>query len=53
MAVFKANQEAGLENCFLFHCQTEQDCPLMKAQDNVNTYDIYKGTASQQAASSS
>lgn len=45
MAVFKANQEAGLENCFLFHCQTEQDCPLMKALDNVNTYDIYKGTA--------
>lgn len=44
MAVFKASKEGGLENCFLFHCPTEQDCPL-KAQEGVNTYDIYKGSA--------
>lgn len=44
MAVFNANKHAGEENCFLFHCQTEQDCPLTKAQDGINTYDIYKGT---------
>ncbi|GLD68761.1 MANSC domain-containing protein 1 [Lates japonicus] len=43
MAVFNANKHAGDDNCFLFHCQTEQDCPLMKAQDGINTYDIYKG----------
>lgn len=43
MAVFNANKNAGDDNCFLFHCQTEQDCPLMKAQDGINTYDIYKG----------
>lgn len=44
MAVFNSNKHAGDDNCFLFHCQTEQDCPLMKAQDGINTYDIYKGT---------
>uniref|UniRef100_A0A3Q3QDT2 MANSC domain-containing protein n=1 Tax=Monopterus albus TaxID=43700 RepID=A0A3Q3QDT2_MONAL len=43
MAVFNANKHAGDDNCFLFHCQTEQDCPLMKAQEGINTYDIYKG----------
>ncbi|XP_035534801.1 MANSC domain-containing protein 1-like, partial [Morone saxatilis] len=43
MAVFNANKHGGDDNCFLFHCQTEQDCPLMKAQDGINTYDIYKG----------
>ncbi|TDG96460.1 hypothetical protein EPR50_G00228520 [Perca flavescens] len=44
MAVFNGNKHAGEDNCFLFHCQTEQDCPLMKAQDSINTYDIYKAT---------
>ncbi|KAK9526060.1 hypothetical protein VZT92_016715 [Zoarces viviparus] len=43
MAVFNANKHGGEDNCFLFHCQTEQDCPLMKAQDGINTYNIYKG----------
>ncbi|CAK6981620.1 MANSC domain-containing protein 1 [Scomber scombrus] len=43
MAVFNANKQASENNCFLFHCQTEQDCPLMKAQEGINTYDIYKG----------
>uniref|UniRef100_A0A3Q3GVH9 Mucin-2-like n=1 Tax=Labrus bergylta TaxID=56723 RepID=A0A3Q3GVH9_9LABR len=43
MAVFNSNKQAGEDNCFLFHCQTEQDCPLMKAEDGINTYDIYKG----------
>lgn len=43
MAVFNANKQPSDDNCFLFHCQTEQDCPLMKAQEGINTYDIYKG----------
>ncbi|XP_013128986.2 MANSC domain-containing protein 1 [Oreochromis niloticus] len=43
MVVFNGNKHADEENCFLFHCQMEQDCPLTKAQDAINTYDIYKG----------
>lgn len=43
MAVFKAVQLSNDENCLLFHCPTELDCPLMKAQDGTNTYNIYKG----------
>lgn len=43
MVVFNANRKEGEENCFLFHCQGEQDCPLRKALDGTNTYDIYKG----------
>uniref|UniRef100_A0A096LYB7 MANSC domain containing 1 n=1 Tax=Poecilia formosa TaxID=48698 RepID=A0A096LYB7_POEFO len=43
MAVFKANKQAGEHNCLLFHCPTELDCPLMKAAEGSNTYDIYKG----------
>ncbi|XP_008399888.1 MANSC domain-containing protein 1 [Poecilia reticulata] len=43
MAVFKANKHAGEDNCLLFHCPTESDCPLMKAAEGSNTYDIYKG----------
>ncbi|KAJ7987929.1 hypothetical protein DPEC_G00318340 [Dallia pectoralis] len=30
-------------NCHLFHCQSEQDCPLQQAELGINTYDIYKG----------
>lgn len=45
MVVFNGNKHADEENCFLFHCQMEQDCPLTKAQDAINTYDIYKGTS--------
>ncbi|XP_023283811.1 MANSC domain-containing protein 1 [Seriola lalandi dorsalis] len=43
MAVFTAIRRSGEDNCLLFHCPTEQDCPLMKAPDGTNTYDIYKG----------
>lgn len=43
MAVFNANKKEGEENCFLFHCQTDQDCPLRKALNGVSTYNIYKG----------
>ncbi|XP_056443570.1 MANSC domain-containing protein 1 [Gadus chalcogrammus] len=43
MAVFKAKKPAASDNCLLFHCDTEQDCPLMMAGDGVNTYDIFKG----------
>ncbi|TWW64382.1 hypothetical protein D4764_22G0000290 [Takifugu flavidus] len=42
MVVFNGNRNGGEENCFLFHCQGEQDCPLRKALDGTNTYDIYK-----------
>ncbi|XP_061815681.1 MANSC domain-containing protein 1 isoform X2 [Nerophis lumbriciformis] len=42
MAVFNGNKTGGEDNCFLFHCPTEQACPLM-AQSGVRTYDIYKG----------
>ena len=43
MAVYKARKPAASDNCLLFHCDTEQDCPLMMAGDGVNTYDIFKG----------
>uniref|UniRef100_A0A8C7ZHX1 MANSC domain-containing protein n=1 Tax=Oryzias sinensis TaxID=183150 RepID=A0A8C7ZHX1_9TELE len=43
MVLFNGKKAAGEENCFLFHCDGEQDCPLMKAQDGINTYNIYKG----------
>lgn len=46
MAVFNANRKEGEENCFLFHCQGEQDCPLSKAPDGLSTYDVYKGRPS-------
>ncbi|KAJ0047485.1 hypothetical protein NL108_000906, partial [Boleophthalmus pectinirostris] len=42
MAVFNGKKQPGDDNCFLFHCPAEQDCPLMKAVDGINTYDIYK-----------
>ena len=44
MAMFSPNKHPSEDNCLLFHCPAEQDCPLMKAQDGTNTYDIYKGT---------
>ncbi|MEQ2250569.1 hypothetical protein ILYODFUR_002233 [Ilyodon furcidens] len=43
MAVFKGNKHSAEDNCLLFHCPTELDCPLMKAPEGSNTYDIYKG----------
>ncbi|MED6282702.1 hypothetical protein CHARACLAT_001142 [Characodon lateralis] len=43
MAVFKGNKHSAEHNCLLFHCPTELDCPLMKAPEGSNTYDIYKG----------
>ncbi|RVE56680.1 hypothetical protein OJAV_G00223050 [Oryzias javanicus] len=43
MVLFNGKRPGGEENCFLFHCDGEQDCPLMKAPDGVNTYNIYKG----------
>ncbi|CAG5901018.1 unnamed protein product [Menidia menidia] len=42
MAVFNSHKQSG-DNCTLFHCPSEQDCPLMKAQEGVNAYNIYKG----------
>lgn len=43
MVVFNANKGEGEDNCFLFHCQGQDDCPLRKAPDGLSTYDIYKG----------
>lgn len=46
MAVFNGNKHSDDQNdgnCLLFHCASEEDCPLMKVQPGVNTYDIYKG----------
>ncbi|KAF4079505.1 hypothetical protein AMELA_G00178860 [Ameiurus melas] len=43
MVVYKPSGQDGSENCYLFHCETEQDCPLMSATPGTNTYDIFKG----------
>ncbi|KAF5907929.1 MANSC domain-containing protein 1, partial [Clarias magur] len=42
MVVYKPSGQDGVENCHLFHCETEQDCPLMSASPGTNTYDIFK-----------
>ncbi|MCJ8743155.1 hypothetical protein PDJAM_G00090550 [Pangasius djambal] len=43
MVVYKPSSQDSIENCYLFHCETEQDCPLMSAKPGTNTYDIFKG----------
>ncbi|KAG7320188.1 hypothetical protein KOW79_016041 [Hemibagrus wyckioides] len=43
MVMYKPSSQDGIENCYLFHCETEQDCPLMSAKPGTNTYDIFKG----------
>ncbi|XP_077357593.1 MANSC domain-containing protein 1 isoform X2 [Festucalex cinctus] len=43
MVVFNGNKRGGEDNCFLYHCPNERDCPLMKAPSGVRTYDIFKG----------
>ncbi|GAA6089254.1 MANSC domain-containing protein 1 [Tachysurus ichikawai] len=43
MVVYKPSGQDSIENCYLFHCETEQDCPLMSAKPGTNTYDIFKG----------
>ncbi|XP_035390188.1 MANSC domain-containing protein 1 [Electrophorus electricus] len=43
MVVYKPSSKDGAENCYLFHCETEHDCPLMVANPGINTYDIFKG----------
>ncbi|CAB1346316.1 unnamed protein product, partial [Coregonus sp. 'balchen'] len=46
LAVFnphKPSEPPNNHNCQLFHCQNEQDCPLLAAEQGVNTYDIFKG----------
>ncbi|MCI4388904.1 hypothetical protein PGIGA_G00091510 [Pangasianodon gigas] len=43
MVVYKPSSQDDIENCYLFHCETEQDCPLMSAKPGTNTYDIFKG----------
>uniref|UniRef100_A0A3Q2XKF3 MANSC domain-containing protein n=1 Tax=Hippocampus comes TaxID=109280 RepID=A0A3Q2XKF3_HIPCM len=44
VAVFNGNKRNGGEdNCFLYHCPNERDCPLTKAPPGTRTYDIFKG----------
>ncbi|XP_036814352.1 myosin-G heavy chain-like [Oncorhynchus mykiss] len=45
LAVFnphKPSEPPNNHNCHLFHCQSEQDCPLLTAEQGINTYDIFK-----------
>ncbi|KAL7857955.1 hypothetical protein AOLI_G00180570 [Acnodon oligacanthus] len=42
MVVYKPSSQTGTDNCYLFHCETEQDCPLVAAKPGINTYDISK-----------
>ncbi|XP_045075098.1 MANSC domain-containing protein 1-like [Coregonus clupeaformis] len=47
LAVFnphKPSEPPNNHNCHLFHCQNEQDCPLLAAEHGINTYDIFKDT---------
>ncbi|MFT7799175.1 MANSC domain-containing protein 1 [Arapaima gigas] len=41
-AVYKPDKPAGSENCYLFHCERLDDCPLIP-MSGVNTYNILKG----------
>ncbi|XP_018621494.1 mucin-5AC-like [Scleropages formosus] len=41
-AVYKPDKPAGSENCYLFHCERQDDCPLIP-MTGVNTYNILKG----------
>ncbi|XP_029604204.1 MANSC domain-containing protein 1 [Salmo trutta] len=45
LAVFnphKPSEPPNNHNCHLFHCQSERDCPLLTAEQGINTYDIFK-----------
>ncbi|XP_035288233.1 MANSC domain-containing protein 1-like [Anguilla anguilla] len=42
IAIFKPGKLQGTENCYLFHCKRDEDCPLM-TMNGVNTYNIFKG----------
>ncbi|KAG7454430.1 hypothetical protein MATL_G00259650 [Megalops atlanticus] len=42
MAVYQLNKPPGSDNCYLFHCQREDDCPLVE-MSGVNSYYILKG----------
>ncbi|KAJ8367598.1 hypothetical protein AAFF_G00314480 [Aldrovandia affinis] len=41
LAIFKPNKPQGPENCYLFHCMREKDCPLL-AMGGVNTFNIFR-----------
>ncbi|XP_051544444.1 integumentary mucin C.1-like [Myxocyprinus asiaticus] len=43
LVVYKPPEQSSGENCILFHCPSEQDCPLMTAKVGINTYNIFKG----------
>ncbi|KAI1882209.1 hypothetical protein AGOR_G00248330 [Albula goreensis] len=42
MVVYQLNKPLGSDNCYLFHCEREENCPLL-AMDGVNSYYIFKG----------
>ncbi|XP_057710493.1 MANSC domain-containing protein 1 isoform X2 [Corythoichthys intestinalis] len=44
VAVFDGNKRGGEDNCFLYHCPDERDCPLKKSPVGACTYDIFKGS---------
>ncbi|KAG5830770.1 hypothetical protein ANANG_G00314120 [Anguilla anguilla] len=42
MVVYQLNKPLGSDNCYLFHCDREEDCPLV-AMEGVNSYYIFTG----------
>ncbi|KAJ8249596.1 hypothetical protein COCON_G00228120 [Conger conger] len=42
MVVYQLNKPLGSDNCYLFHCEREEDCPLV-AMDGVNSHFIFTG----------
>lgn len=50
LVVYKPVEESSGENCYLFNCPSEQDCPLMTAGAGVNTYNIFRGQKQQRHA---
>ncbi|KAG1932611.1 hypothetical protein F2P79_021122 [Pimephales promelas] len=43
LVVYNPPARPGDQNCLLFHCESETDCPLTPASAGINTYDIFKG----------
>ncbi|KAJ8411329.1 hypothetical protein AAFF_G00173350 [Aldrovandia affinis] len=38
MVVYRLNKPLGSDNCYLFHCEREEDCPLI-AMEGANPFD--------------
>uniref|UniRef100_A0A3B3Q370 Uncharacterized protein n=1 Tax=Paramormyrops kingsleyae TaxID=1676925 RepID=A0A3B3Q370_9TELE len=41
-AVYRPDKPSGSENCYLFYCEREEDCPLIP-MNGVNSYNIFTG----------